>query len=202
MKEHEFDTTTQIGGWYMSKKLCNDISKFWKTHKDKSYEGEMRLYGKSKVIKSIKESNEIVIPFTEQNEPWLEYKEQLYKIIKKYSKKYPEMEDNASYGLGEHYNLQNYPVGGGFKKWHFENDFRSKERNAHRCLVFMTYLNDVDDGGTEFKYQNVTSPAKKGLTLIWPAYWTHTHRGVVSKTKEKTIVTGWINYIDYLERIK
>ena len=202
MREHEFDISTQIGGWYMSKKVIDDISKFWKTHKDKSHNGEMRVHGKTQVIKSIKEANEIMIPFYEQSEPWLEYKEQLYKAIEKYVEKYPHMKDNAQFALGENYNLQNYPVGGGFKIWHFENDFRSKSHNAHRCLVFMTYLNDVEDGGTEFKYQKIISPAKKGLTLIWPAYWTHTHRGVVSKTKEKTIVTGWIKYVDYLQRNK
>jgi len=199
-EEHNFDISTQIGGWYMSKRICNDILKYWDYNKDKSSNGETSSYGKSQVIKSVKESNEIVIPFYKSNEPWNEYKEQLYKIIAKYRKKYPEMDDNVAFGLGEHYNLQNYPVGGGFKEWHFENDFSSKEINAHRCLVFMTYLNDVEDGGTEFKYQNIISPAKKGLTLIWPAYWTHTHRGVVSKTKEKTIVTGWLNYVDYIER--
>ena len=36
----------------------------------------------------------------------------------------------------------------------------------------MTYLNDVKDGGTEFFYQKLKTPAKKGLTLIWP--WSHT----------------------------
>ena len=35
---------------------------------------------------------------------------------------------------------------------------------------------------------------KKGLTLIWPAIWTHTHKGVVSKKHTKYIITGWINY--------
>ena len=64
----------------------------------------------------------------------------------------------------------------------------------------MTYLNDVKDGGTEFLHQNITTPAKKGLTLIWPAFWTHTHRGVISKTKEKYIVTGWINFINQLNK--
>jgi hypothetical protein len=64
-----------------------------------------------------------------------------------------------------------------------------------RILVFMTYLNDVPDGGTEFIYQNIISPAKKGLTLIWPAEFTHLHRGQISKTKEKYIVTGWFNYL-------
>ena len=49
-----------------------------------------------------------------------------------------------------------------------------------RCFAFMTYLNDVSDGGTEFMYQKLISPAKKGLTMIWPSDWTHTHRGQIS----------------------
>ena len=51
----------------------------------------------------------------------------------------------------------------------------------HRVLAWMTYLNDVPDGGTEFKYQDIIAPAKKGLTLIWPPDFTHTHRGVIAK---------------------
>jgi hypothetical protein len=58
----------------------------------------------------------------------------------------------------------------------------------------MTYLNDVDDGGTEFYYQKTIIKAEKGLTLIWPADWTYTHKGQISNTKEKTIITGWISY--------
>ena len=42
------------------------------------------------------------------------------------------------------------------------------------------------------KRTKVETEGKKGLTLIWPADWTHTHRGVISQTKEKTIITGWI----------
>ena len=56
----------------------------------------------------------------------------------------------------------------------------------------MTYLNDVTDaGGTEFCHQNLIVQPKKGLTLIWPADWTFTHRGVPSPTQEKIITTGW-----------
>ena len=46
----------------------------------------------------------------------------------------------------------------------------------------------------EFYYQKIKCPAKNGLTLIWPADWTHTHRGVISKKEEKYIATGWITY--------
>ena len=60
----------------------------------------------------------------------------------------------------------------------------------------MTYLNDVPDGGTMFKYQKIITPAKKGSTVIWPAGFTHTHKGQISHTKEKFIVTGWWSLID------
>ena len=63
------------------------------------------------------------------------------------------MNENAEFGIGETYNTQKYPIGGGFKIWHHENDFKSF--NYDRCLVFMTYLNDVEDGGTSFKYQDI-----------------------------------------------
>ena len=37
---------------------------------------------------------------------------------------------------------------------------------------------------------------KKGLTVIWPAEWTHTHRGIASMTQDKYIVTGWLCLVD------
>ena len=65
-----------------------------------------------------------------------------------------------------------------------------------RHLVFMTYLNDVkDDGQTEFYYQRLKIKPEKGLTLIWPADWTFTHRGIASNSEDKYIVTGWLNLV-------
>jgi hypothetical protein len=58
----------------------------------------------------------------------------------------------------------------------------------------MTYLNDVDDGGTDFYFQNITIKAEKGLTLIWPVDWTFSHRSQVSYTKEKYVATGWFQF--------
>lgn len=60
----------------------------------------------------------------------------------------------------------------------------------------MTYLNTVtDEGGTEFLNQELKISAEKGKTVIWPADWTHTHRGVASPTQEKYIITGWLSFI-------
>ena len=66
----------------------------------------------------------------------------------------------------------------------------------HRVLAFMTYLNTVEEAGTEFKFQNFKATAKKGKTLIWPTDFTHTHRGVISLSKEKYIITGWLSFIE------
>jgi prolyl 4-hydroxylase len=77
-----------------------------------------------------------------------------------------------------------------YKMLHCENDHAPN--HSHRVLVFMTYCNTIDDdGGTEFPYQNLITKPKKGLTLIWPAYWTHPHVGVPSKNSTKVITTGW-----------
>ncbi len=90
--------------------------------------------------------------------------------------------------------IQYYPPGGGFKLFHTERCARHLP-TAYRHLVFMTYLNDVNDGGgTEFLHQNLIVQPKKGLTLIWPTDWTHTHRGIVSPTQEKYIITGWFSF--------
>jgi len=194
MKEYELDNDTLMGAWFMPKKLCNDITK--KMNESALVPGMMYNTGHGQVIdKTAKESFEMAVHYADDNEPWKTYKTKLLDILKLYNKKYPDMNNNAEFGLGEPFNTQKYPIGGGFKIWHYENDFRTF--NYDRCLVFMTYLNDVEDGGTSFKYQGIDIPAKKGLTLIWPADWTHTHRGMISKTKEKYIGTGWINFLNH-----
>ena len=74
-----------------------------------------------------------------------------------------------------------------------ENDGRDECKKRH--LVFMTYLNTVKNAGTEFKYQKLKTNAVKGKTVIWPAAWTHTHKGIVSDKKEKIIITGWFSFV-------
>jgi hypothetical protein len=64
----------------------------------------------------------------------------------------------------------------------------------------MTYLNDVtDQGETEFFHQQIKIKPQKGLTVIWPADWTYTHRGIPSPTQEKFIITGWLSFLDVIE---
>ena len=113
----------------------------------------------------------------------------------------PDSDDRRKTGNGDFQwktgttiNIQKYEPGEGFFSWHSERTVPNAV-TVDRALVFMTYLNDVPHGGTKFFHQDITTPAKKGLTLIWPVDWTHLHAGQVTEESEKYIITGWIHYI-------
>tara|TARA_B100000287_G_scaffold271187_1_gene255340 strand:+ start:925 stop:1491 length:567 start_codon:yes stop_codon:yes gene_type:complete len=63
-----------------------------------------------------------------------------------------------------------------------------------RQLVYITYLNDVPDGGTILVNNDMTITAKKGKTVIFPAGITHKHVGQISKKHHKYICTGWVEW--------
>ena len=66
-----------------------------------------------------------------------------------------------------------------------------------RILATMMYLNDVDEGGeTEFLYQSLRFKPKRGQFLIWPAGFTHVHRGNPPLSGEKYISTSWLENIN------
>ena len=65
---------------------------------------------------------------------------------------------------------------------------------AEACVAFMTYLNDDFEGGkTSFTHHNIDIEPKIGKTLIWPAEWTHAHKGNIVESGIKYIATGWIH---------
>ena len=60
-------------------------------------------------------------------------------------------------------------------------------------LLFMFYLNDVEEGGsTDFYYQDASIQPKAGRMVIAPAYFTHTHRGQIPVSNDKYILTSWV----------
>jgi hypothetical protein len=44
--------------------------------------------------------------------------------------------------------------------------------------------------------QERTVKAEQGKLLFFPADWTYTHKGEVSNTTTKYILTGWISLVD------
>jgi hypothetical protein len=189
---NNFEIETFILGSFINKNLCDDLINFFKQNESFHTEGQIVNKNKGVIIDhNVKQSTDM--SFDYKNciiYPIDEYVKQLNIVIEEYKSKYEVLQDYDSFHIVETFNIQKYIAGGGFKTWHSE---RLNKKTLNRQFVFMTYLNDVENGGTEFKYQNMKMEAKKGLTLIWPSDWTHTHRGVVAN-KEKYIITGWLGF--------
>ena len=114
--------------------------------------------------------------------------------IEEYKKKYPFINQVRTFNIHSAYKMQRYLPGEGYFTLHCENDGPdfTGESSEMLILAWMIYLNDVTDGGyTEFPSQNTKFQPRRGDLLIWPAYFTHPHRGIVSKTQVKYILTGW-----------
>jgi hypothetical protein len=64
-------------------------------------------------------------------------------------------------------------------------------------MVPMLYLNDVEEGGeTEFLYQSMRISPKQGTLVLFPAAFTHTHRGNPPLKGDKYFITSWIQFIE------
>jgi hypothetical protein len=91
--------------------------------------------------------------------------------------------------------MQRTDPGGGYHVWHGE---QGNGEQAERVLVYSLYLNTLDDGSggeTEFLYQRCRIAPQANTMLMWPAAFTHTHRGnTVLGSQSKYIVTGWFYY--------
>jgi hypothetical protein len=90
------------------------------------------------------------------------------------------------------FKIQKTNIGGGYHKWHSETASRE---TSTRVLAWTLYLNDVDEGGeTEFLYYPKRIKPEAGTLVLWPAGFTHTHRGNPPISNTKYIVTGWIEF--------
>ena len=118
-------------------------------------------------------------------------------VNKSIEKSFPKYKSNYSWlamggewwSVDRYYNLQKFEEGGGFFTPHCENGIETPQR----MLVWMVYLNNAISG-TEFIYYNRIVKPKLGRMVIWPAGWTHTHKGVVPNKGNKYMATGWCEY--------
>ncbi len=146
------------------------------------------------VVKDHKDSLDLQLMFHE--DVTQHYCHELSKIYERYTEKFFAITTGAPLRI-EAVNVQKYVPGAGFHGWHTERTSDEYPSRA-RVLVYMTYLNDVTDGGeTEWMYQGIKVKPRKGLTVMWPADWTHTHRGVTSPSQTKYIATGWFQYYNF-----
>jgi hypothetical protein len=191
LRSHEINAMKNfIAGWYLEDvAICDALIRY---HRDSpaKRQGVMSGGGGGRVDKASKDSVDVTLPPSELASAYIAA---LHEVAKAYVEQYPWSARLVPWGVVEPIGIQHYEPGGGYKVWHFERD-NTSDQIARRHLAFMTYLNDVAaGGGTEFFHQELTFRAEKGLTLVWPAEWNFTHRGVVAHAEEKYIVTGWFS---------
>jgi len=89
-----------------------------------------------------------------------------------------------------HIQMQRYVGGEGYYAWHHENEGGN---TSNRELFYIYYLNTLNTGGTEIKYNPQIIYPETGKLIMAPAYWTHKHRGnAPGDGNTKYIITGWI----------
>ena len=185
-----------IGCWMLEdSSFCNDVIEFFESNKGSQAPG---VTASHKVRESIKKSTDMrIVP--------LDLKEEKFRVVSTYIGHLKvcyldyleQWEFLKSFLPGMHigaFNIQKYDEGGHFGALHSE---RTSLNALHRVLAWMTYLNDVPEGGeTEFPMFGLKVKPETGKTLIWPAEWTHAHLGSVVKKGNKYIITGWMHFPD------
>lgn len=184
-----------IGSWVLENtSICDDLVSYFESNKDKQREGETDG-GKNKHVKNSTDISMLPQEISKPgNEVFIRYFDDLFDCYKDYCEQWPFLMTFATeLNIGE-FNVQRYQSGQHFQAVHTE---RSSIRSLHRIFAFMTYLNDVDEaegGSTIFTHFDLEAQPNKGLTLIWPAEWTHAHKGSVLLSGSKYIITGWMHF--------
>lgn len=119
--------------------------------------------------------------------------DKLQKVYDDYSEQFSVLKTHNIRGTAM--KMQRTDPGGGYHVWHAE---QGNGVHSQRALVYMLYLNSLEKeeaGETEFLYQQTRISPKENAMVMWPAAFTHVHRGnTVFGKRSKYIVTGWFYY--------
>jgi len=174
--------------------FCNQIIKYYEENSASAYSRQEF----DNVPKLHKKDNALILPDIEKNideqicRPMFinQFNEHFYNTCyQAYASEYDINE------CGENFNrvfkVQKTEPTGGYHVWHCEHSKTVMQRVAAWTL----YLNDDFDGGeTEFLYQQYRLKPEKGMVCIFPAGYTHMHRGNPPMNGTKYIATGWLEH--------
>lgn len=170
----------------LSKEYCDIIINEFENKSERHHKG---LVGESEVKPETKTSTDISYSVNEKNDSVSIILSALELGINEYINNYPDVNNIGSWVIDSIFNVQKYKPNEGYFLPHCEC---ASFRGSKRVLAWMIYLNTVNDnGGTRFPTYDLTINARMGRLVIWPAYWTHQHHGIVSETETKYIATGW-----------
>jgi len=187
------DTPTFIGGWKLSNaEICGGLITFFEANANRHASGRTGIG----IDTAAKNSTDLTVLPCDLNksgfEPVAAYLKHLEACYRDYVAQWPFLGGMLPQGEIMPFTIQRYGAGGHFQRVHAE---RMSGGFAHRVLAWMTYLDDVADGGeTRFHHYGIDVRPERGKTLIWPAEWTHAHSGGVVTKGFKHIITGWIHF--------
>ena len=199
IKDGNFTLEKDVGVFehFLSDDECDDFIAFFKTKEKSGVICNRQVSENTSAL--IKSDNSLSISFSD-----LKIDEKTYTMnsnfienfwkngINEYGKYYPRLLDIDKKMWG--YKIQKTLAGEGYHIWHDEN---SSSDNITRIFAYIIYLNDDFTGGeTEFLHKNIRITPKKGTLVIFPANYTHTHRGNPPLTGEKYILTSWVHLTD------
>lgn len=147
--------------------LCTKIIEFFENNPQ--FQAERSLYTK---VKSTEIKDTSIDLHVANFDLFSECKSILMNNFMEYSNSFDILK-SKSHNI-ENIKIQKTNPGEGFHSWHYER----VSQHPNRQCAFTTYLNDIEEGGeTEFLYLRKRIKSVKGTTTIFPAGYTHTHRG-------------------------
>ena len=179
----EIDDFIEIYENSVSQELCKELIKWFDICSDNNFTEHNMQW-------SVRSDESISIPVSVPSESisatlCKSYWNALNPCFFEYNKKYGLEGIKMSCNI---FKLHKVKEGQGYHAWHYESAYPY----LNRVLVWMSYLKTPETGGeTEFLYQKKRIVPTTGTTLIWPAYFTHLHRGNPPLKGEKYYITGW-----------
>ena len=170
-----------------SKSSCKKLIKWFEDNKHLSKPG---VGGENTVLNNL----EIAIEL-KTNKCFFNLGKTLTTSINKFKKHYPETDRYLEkWSVDSIAHVMKYEPNQYYNLLHCENGGLPK--NIKRVFAWMIFLNTIKKGGgTKFLYQKFTAAPNEGDFYIWPAGWSHFHKGVNAPKETKYILTGWCSYI-------
>jgi len=202
MLQSPLDDFIRIYPNILSKEVCTDIINFFDSVADKEEYSKHVVSGSAQFSNiSLRKDKSIFLnqDIFQKKELCVFIFEKIGECLKEYTKEFVTLQKEQ---LSGRYmiKVQRSQPGDGFNVWHHENGTSPDPDTVRRELAWMLYLNDMPEGEaeTEFLYQRKRINPVGGSLVLWPAGFTHTHRGNTVFTKTKYILTGWV----YKEQIR
>lgn len=170
-------------------KLCSLSNHTWTREEEKNITQDLKNDTAASLmnLKFYNDNGELVLPYSAK--PFIETV--FTEIYPLYVKKYSALSQIQRHSIFD-IKIQKTEPTEGYHIWHQESEGFS---TRNRLMAFILYMNDVEEGGeTEFLYQSLRIKPKRNRFILWPAYYTHLHRGNPPLSGTKYIMTGWIEY--------